>query len=145
MGVKFGVEERTFGFLLYAKFYPHRCNMSPLWGEKPQNRPLSNLNNRRFALRAMLPVNEWKWNNINICAVSTCLVQNITESLACQWTLEKMHSVKQHHFPGLKTTIGCQEVKSSSLWKWNLKPPNHVNACTHVRHPFMGLLSGQPG
>jgi len=36
----------------------HRCNVSPLRGEKPQNRPLSNLNNRRFALRAMLPVNE---------------------------------------------------------------------------------------
>jgi len=27
-------------------------------GRKPQNRPLSNLNNRRFALRAMLPVNK---------------------------------------------------------------------------------------
>jgi len=33
--------------------------MSPLMrGEKPQNRPLSNLNSRRFALRAMLPVNK---------------------------------------------------------------------------------------
>ena len=42
-----------------AKFHPYRCNLSPLQlqGEKPQNRPLSNLNNRRFALRAMLPVN----------------------------------------------------------------------------------------
>ena len=35
---------------------PHRCNLSPLRGEKPQNWPLSNLNNPQFALRAMLPV-----------------------------------------------------------------------------------------
>ena len=46
------------GPLLRAKFHPHRCNVSPLWGEKPQNRPLSKLNNRRFALRAVLPVND---------------------------------------------------------------------------------------
>ena len=42
---------------LRAKFHPHRCNVSSLRGENPQNRPLSKLNNRRFALRAMLPVN----------------------------------------------------------------------------------------
>ena len=34
---------------------PHRCNVSPLRGEKPQNWPLSKLNTGRFALRAMLP------------------------------------------------------------------------------------------
>ena len=45
-----------FGTLLHAKFHPHRCNVSPLRGEKPQNRPLSKLNTGRFALRAMLPV-----------------------------------------------------------------------------------------
>ena len=56
MGVKFGMEEGTFGPLLTTKFHPHRCNVSPLQGEKPQNRPLSKLHNRRFALRAMLPV-----------------------------------------------------------------------------------------
>jgi len=56
MGVKFGMEEGTFGPLLRAKLYPHRCNVSPLRGEKPQNRPLSKLNTGRFALRAMLPV-----------------------------------------------------------------------------------------
>ena len=39
-----------------AKFHPHRCNVSPLRGEKPQNRPLSKLNTGSFALRAMLPV-----------------------------------------------------------------------------------------
>jgi len=37
--------------LLRAKFHPHRCNVSPLRGDKPQNRPLSNLNTG-----AMLPV-----------------------------------------------------------------------------------------
>jgi len=56
MGVKFGVEEGTFGPLLHAEFHPHRCNVSPLPGEKPQNGPLSKLNTGRFALRAMLPV-----------------------------------------------------------------------------------------
>jgi len=40
----------------HAKFHPHRCNVSPLRGEKPQNRPLSILNTGRFALCAMLPV-----------------------------------------------------------------------------------------
>jgi len=37
---------------------------SALRGEKPQNRPLSNLNNRRFALRAMLPVNCQQQQNV---------------------------------------------------------------------------------
>ena len=40
----------------HAKFHPHRCNVSPLRGEKPQNRPLSKLNTGRLALCAMLPV-----------------------------------------------------------------------------------------
>ena len=52
MGVKFG------------KFHPHQCNVSPLRGEKPQNRPLSKRNTGRFALRAMLPV-------INLFPVTT--------------------------------------------------------------------------
>ena len=60
MGVKFGTEEGSFGpllrLLLRAEFHPHRCNVSPLRGEKPQNRPLSKLNTGRLALRAMLPV-----------------------------------------------------------------------------------------
>jgi len=30
--------------LLLAKFHPHQCNVSPLLGERPQNRPLSKLN-----------------------------------------------------------------------------------------------------
>ena len=60
MGVKFGTEEGTDGPLLHAKFHPHRCNVSPLRGEKPQNRPLSKLNTGRFALRAMLPVTNVK-------------------------------------------------------------------------------------
>ena len=50
------MEEGTFGPLLHAKFHPHRCNVSPLRGEKPKNWPLSKLNTGRFALRAMLPV-----------------------------------------------------------------------------------------
>ena len=54
--VKFGTEQGTFGPLLRAKFHPHRWNVSPLRGEKPQNWPLSKLNTGRFAFRAMLPV-----------------------------------------------------------------------------------------
>jgi len=40
-------------------FTPTGAKCRPCGGEKPQNRPLtlSNLNNRRFALRAMLPAN----------------------------------------------------------------------------------------
>jgi len=34
--------------------------VSPLRGEKPQNRPLSKLNTGSFALRAMLPVTKTK-------------------------------------------------------------------------------------
>jgi len=56
MGVKFGMEEGTFSPLLHAKFDPHRFNVPPLRGEKPQNRPLRKLNTDRLALRAMLPV-----------------------------------------------------------------------------------------
>jgi len=58
MGVKFGMEEKDgvkFG-MDHAKFHPHQCNVSPLQGEKPQNRPLSKLNTSRLALRAMLLV-----------------------------------------------------------------------------------------
>jgi len=55
--LNFGMEEGTKGPLLHAKFHPHRCNVSPLWGEKPQNRPLSKLNTDRLVLHAMLPVN----------------------------------------------------------------------------------------
>jgi len=37
--------------------------VSPLRGEKPQNRPLSKRNTGRFALRAMLPVNKGETGN----------------------------------------------------------------------------------
>jgi len=45
-GVRFGM-----GPFLHAKFHPHRCNVSPLRGEKPQNRPLSKLNTSACAAR----------------------------------------------------------------------------------------------
>jgi len=44
MEVKFGVQKGTFSPLLHSQFHPHRCNVSPLRGAKPQNRPLGNLN-----------------------------------------------------------------------------------------------------
>jgi len=67
MGVKFGTEDGTFGPILRAKFHPHRCNVSPLRGENLKNRPLSKLNNRRFALHAMLPVNKIKAHSVRPC------------------------------------------------------------------------------
>ena len=48
------------GVDLHAKFDTHRCNVSPLRGKKPQNRPLSNLRDRHLALDAMLPVTSSK-------------------------------------------------------------------------------------
>jgi len=44
-----------FGTFLRAKFHPHQCNVSPLRGEKPENRP-ELIKYRRLVLRAMLPV-----------------------------------------------------------------------------------------
>jgi len=43
--------------------------VSPLRGEKPQNRPLSKLNTGRLALRAMLPVIRSMTDQV---AVPTC-------------------------------------------------------------------------
>ena len=67
------MEEGTEGPLLHAKFHPHRCNVSPLRGEKPQNWPLSKLNTGRFALRAMLPVIRptvmKAWREYSLCSV----------------------------------------------------------------------------
>jgi len=73
MGVKFGMEEGTLGPLVHAKFHPHRCNVSPLRGEKPQNWPLSKLNTGRFALRAMLPVTNCRINTWTDCS-SNCQI-----------------------------------------------------------------------
>jgi len=53
MGVKSGTDEGT----IVPNFTPSVQRVAP-GGEKPLNRPLSKLNNRRFALRAVLPVNE---------------------------------------------------------------------------------------
>ena len=68
MGAIFGVEESTFDrkkrqcfqrnsfqqdlysspwLLLKAKYHSHRCGASPLWGEKPQNRALTELKKYR--------------------------------------------------------------------------------------------------
>jgi len=62
MGVKFDMEEGTFGRLRpkvpssVLNFTPIGATCHPV-SKKPQNQPLSNLDNRHFALRAMLPVN----------------------------------------------------------------------------------------
>jgi len=70
------------GDLLRAKFHPHRYNVSPLWGENPQNRPLNKLNNRRFALRAMLPVNNL--NDVTLQPAATRLLSWLIDN---EWSL----------------------------------------------------------
>ena len=50
--VKFGRKERTYGLLLPAKFDLDQCNVSPLRGDKPQNRAVSKRYTGRAALRA---------------------------------------------------------------------------------------------
>jgi len=47
MGVKFGVKDSTFDQHHHAKFNPHRCSVSPVRGEKPQNRPRDRTKYRR--------------------------------------------------------------------------------------------------
>ena len=56
MGVKFGMEEGTFGPSSMPNFTPIRATCRPYGAKKPQNRPMSKLNTGRFALRSMLPV-----------------------------------------------------------------------------------------
>jgi len=77
--VKFGTDSSV------PNFTPaHRCNVSPLRGEKPQNRPLSRPNLAyipALALRAMLPVGLTRMLAVNVsfpnlmvarpCAIST--------------------------------------------------------------------------
>jgi len=60
MGVKFGMEEGTSGPLLRARFHPIGTTSRPCGANNLKNRLLSKLNNRRFALRAMLPVSDWE-------------------------------------------------------------------------------------
>ena len=78
--------------LLHAKFHPHRCNVSPLRGEKPQNRPLSKLNTGRFAVRAMLPVKKqvvlsrWLQNDVSLPFLSCPVIGNTDD---CQISMHK--------------------------------------------------------
>jgi len=89
MGVKFGMEEGTFGPLLRAKFHPHRCNVSPLRGENPQNRPLSKLNTGRFALRAMLPVK----NHVYAVSMELTTVFDQNGVSACQQSCKSVQAL----------------------------------------------------
>jgi len=52
-GVKFGTEQGS-----VPNLTPIGATCRPWGAKKPQNRPLGKLNNRRFALCAMLPVNK---------------------------------------------------------------------------------------
>ena len=110
-----GGGDLPFGPLLHAKFHPHRCNVSPLRGEKPQNRPLSKLNTGRFALRAMLPV-------ITMCA---CVHTNV-----CYSQLAKVTVLVMRHCSRCSTTLPGNEVtlvlprcgcSTSHSWQLSLK------------------------
>jgi len=79
---------------------PHRCNVSPLRGEKPQNRPLSKRNTGRFALRAMLPVITAKFCDNNLTCTCSCTVHEAgkfdsKKMLTCVAIQQKYHFV--HH------------------------------------------------
>ena len=90
------MEEGMFGPLLLAKFHTHRWNVSPLRGEKPQNRPLSKLNTGRFALRAMLPVTtafRWRlWDHAVTVEMLTIFDGVMTEMQRADRVLLLMHS-----------------------------------------------------
>jgi len=62
--------------------------VSPLRGEKPQNRPLSKLNTGSFALRAMLPV--------------TKIFINIPKHL-----LTKMHNINFNYTNETMNCLNC--------------------------------------
>ena len=89
---------------LRAKFHPHRCNVSPLRGENPQNRPLSKLNNRHFALRAMLPVKKGipkKPQHVffHVFAQTTHVVASATWICMCGHTRDPIIYSKFHRNP----------------------------------------------
>ena len=101
-----------------AKFHPHRCNVSPMWGEKPQNWPLSNLNTDSIALRAMLSVinpalqacsrmvyacnlvSFWSYDAIlflitlSLCVKETLKLKTLAMLTSCHTTFT--HSLRQH-------------------------------------------------
>ena len=124
MGVKFGTEEGTLGPLLteegtlgpllLAKFHCHRCNVSPLRGEIPQNWALSKRNTGRFALRAMLPVikscsltvSESKVaEECNWCSYSFPLLSRSSHSYSYFKILALPSTSVQHSFPILHIPV----------------------------------------
>ena len=109
MGVKFGMEEGTFGPLLHAKFHPHRCNVSPMRGEKPQNWPLSKLNTGRFALRAMLPV-------INQTVLTRAMSGWAGLSHIPIFTPQRTWSVTKTALEGYSAIIGMVMAINSGAW-----------------------------
>jgi len=124
MGVKFAMEEGTLGPLHYAKFHPRRCNVSPLCGEKSQNRPLNKLNTGRLALRAMLPVKRrhkkfeprvrvWKVNEEQTCEEYKSMVRDKVEEE--EW--KHLDVNEQWH------TMKKDNDLNSTAHMWNLKRP----------------------
>jgi len=59
MGVKFGMEEASM-----PNFTTHRCNVSPLRGEKPQNWPPSKLNTGALRNAAGKNTKKYKWTPV---------------------------------------------------------------------------------
>jgi len=54
--VKFCPAKRTRVAVGTAKFHLNRCNVSPLWGEKPDFWPVSKNNTGSLPLRGIVPV-----------------------------------------------------------------------------------------
>jgi len=76
--------------------------VSPLRGEKPQNRPLSTLNNGRFALRAMLPVN-------------IELRRGYDHTCKSMWRCDNVGGLGEH--------VTCHMLRSLTLFLGHAEPP----------------------
>jgi len=97
----------------YAKFHSHRCNASPLRGEKPQNRPLSKLNTGRLALRAMLPVKFTGSIALRHCFVTifNIITKHLTWTKTINWKFQIPNNKFQmtlQLFPSSERSFPCE-------------------------------------
>jgi len=78
--------------------------VSPLRGEKPQNRPLSKLNTGSFALRAMLPVKRQ-------------ILRNMELSKSRKMTFLENRKNSREFPPGISGTIDSREFRGLARWR----------------------------
>ena len=124
-----------------GKFQPHRCNVSPLRGEKPQHRPLSKLNTGRFALHAMLPVIRLKSSDKNQHTTRNNITANYGQNSVLQlqmskclrfWGLRPPDPLPDRcHGPSFTVTwFACR------IWLWNYK-------CVSIKYKYIDKYVGK--